>query len=53
MLSNILIATGFAGIGFIVGVWTTGYIILKRFNQFPLDVVVLMDKYADEIFRKG
>lgn len=48
MLSNILIAVGFTAIGFILGVYTTGAIVLTKYKKYPVDAILLIDQYAQK-----
>ena len=48
MLSDILIAASSFGVGFFIGVVCTASLFLKRYKQYPLQVIYLLEKYSDE-----
>ena len=48
MLSNILIATGFFGVGFFIGMFFAAGASLKRYKENPKEYIVIMQKLIDE-----
>ncbi len=48
MLSDILIAAGFTAVGFLLGVYFFGSLILSRYKKYPVDVILLIDRYAQK-----
>ena len=46
MLSNILIAIGFFGLGFLSGMITAAWMALDKYKKYPVDVVLLFEEYA-------
>jgi hypothetical protein len=48
MLSDILIAVGFAAIGFILGVYAACATVLTKYKKYPIDAILLIDQYAQK-----
>ena len=48
MLSDILIAVGFATVGFFLGIIALGSLILSKYKKYPIDVILLINQYAQK-----
>lgn len=48
MLSDILIAVGFATVGFFLGMIEFGSLLLSKYKKYPIDVILLIDQYAQK-----
>ena len=49
MVANILIAVGFFGVGFFTGLITAAWCSLKKYKEYPKEVVLLYEEYAGKI----
>ena len=49
MIANILIAAGFTAVGFLLGVYCTSLMILKKFKKYPKDVILILEEHAEQL----
>lgn len=48
MITNILMAAGFFGFGFLTGMITSAWVQISAYKKHPLDVILLLEKYASK-----
>ena len=48
MITNIAIAVGIFGIGFLTGIYTFAWIELNAYKKHPLETIALFEQYASE-----